>query len=361
MSYSHDEITGFEQELKLILQKLSALRTALIVKTDEAEKFKLEYEIKQLESREIALKKKLADAYDLGTDSGKERLREKINDLKISEAMGRIHLVNCNRRELRDRFEEGFDHRQKMGAHNHFYFLSACPTQLPPSLGERMVYELLADWLDEGSEVVHCRFDPKNHDRVKIEKLPLGYSVEKSQELFKAFCARWFGWAANEDFNEAVSANKVPKARHKYSVLPFYFRKNEWKPFFAEYFDWMAEQLAKRPKDGPVLMVFIVMYHEDLHRERDEKSEEIISAIDQLCQKYSHAGHFYPLDPVLVSDLRDWFNDLGERNNARLQPVLDTLAEGLPEAELQQLKQSKQLNMDRVELVQELVFELYNQ
>jgi hypothetical protein len=361
MNYSHDEITGFEQELKLILQKLAALRTALIIKTNESEKFQLEYEIKQLESRETTLKKNLADAYDLGSDSGKECLREIINALKISEAMGRVHLVNCNRSEIRDRFEQGFDQRQNIGAHNHFYFLSACPTQLPPSLGERMVYELLADWLDEGPDAVHCRFDPKNNDRVKIEKLPLGSSVERSQELFRAFCTRWFGWEQNQDFSEAISANQLPKARHKYSILPFYLRKTEWKPFFEEYFNWMAEQLAKRPPNGPVLMVFIVIYHDNLHRERDEKSEEILGFIDLLCEKHPNAGHFYPLEPVLVTDLRDWFNDLGERNNARLQPVFDTLAEGLPEEELQQLKQSKQFNMDRVELVQELVFELYNQ
>ncbi len=361
MSYSYDEITGFEQELKLLVQKLAALRTALIIKTDEAEKFKLEYEIRQLESREIALKKNLSEAYDLGSDIGKNRLRGKIKTLKISEPMGRVHLVNCNRTEVRDRFEEGFDHRQNMGAHNHFYFLSACPTQLPPSLGERMVYELLADWLEEGPDAVYCRLDPKNHDRVKIEKLPFGYSAEKSKELFREFCTRWFGWEQNRDFSEAITANQLPKARNKYSILPFYLRKNDWKPFFAEYFDWIAEQLAKRPKDGPVLMIFIVLYHEGLHRECDEKSEAILQSVDFLCQKHPNAGHFYPLEPVLISDLRDWFNDLGEQNNARLQPVLDTLAEGLPEEELQQLKQSKKFNMDRVELVQELVFELYNQ
>ena len=149
MNFSHEEIAGFEQELKLVLQKLTALRTALIVATNAAEIFHLQYQIQQLESRETTLKKNLADAYDLGSDSGKQRLRSIINTLKISEAMGRVHLVNCNRTAIRDRFEEGFDHRQKIGAHNHFYFLSACPTQLPPSFGERMVYELLADWLDE--------------------------------------------------------------------------------------------------------------------------------------------------------------------------------------------------------------------
>ena len=65
----------------------------MIVKTDEAEKFKLEYEIKQLESREIALKKKLADAYDLGTDSG--------NDLMITGDQNLIDIAYSVRWNIR--------------------------------------------------------------------------------------------------------------------------------------------------------------------------------------------------------------------------------------------------------------------
>ena len=258
--------------------------------------------------------------------------------------------------------EHGLALRFLIGAPNHFYFLSACPTQLPPSLGERMVYEMLGELLDESMSAVHCRFDPKNHDRVKLEKLPLGYSLEKSQELFREFCAHWFGWDDKQPFADAIAANRLPLARHKYAVLPFCLRKKEWKPFFPDYFDWMAEQLAQRPPGGPTLLVFLVCYHENLHRERDEKSAEILAAVDALCQKHPNAGHFYPLDPVEESDLRYWFNDLGERNNARINPVLDTLLDSLPPEELQQFRQSaaKLLNMDRVELVQELVFEMYN-
>lgn len=361
MTYTLDEITGFEQQRGLMVQKLNALRTSLILKTDPAVIFELENEIRQLEYRKTEVEKMLADAYNLGTDSGKERLRGKIKNLKISEVMGRVHLVNCNRQTVRDRFEEGFDQRQKRGAINHYYFLSACPTQLPPSLGERMVYEMLGELLEDSMDAVYCRFDPKNHDRVKLEKLPIGYSYEKSQEMFREFCANWFGWGDKLAFADAIAANRLPLARHKYTVLPFYIRKKEWKPFFAEYFDWISAQLANRPTGGPTLLLFIVFYHENLHLERDEKSSEILAAVDALCLKHPNAGHFYPLEPVHESDLRDWFNDLGERNNARLQPVLDTLTEGLPPEERQQFQQSELLNMDRVELIQELVFDLYNQ
>lgn len=355
-----EEHIGLEQELKLVVQKLNALRPALILKTDESEKFKLEYEIQALESRKTALEKALAEAYQLGTDSGKERLRAVVQTLKISEEMGRLHLVNCNRQEVRDRFEDGFDRRQRTGAANHFYFLSACPTQLPPSLGERMVYELLGDLLDEGPQAVHCRFDPKNHDRVKVEKLPLGYSLEKSQEMFRDFCAKWFGWEDNLAFDAAIAANRLPLARNRYTILPFYLRKKEWKPFFGEYMDWLIAQLAQRPPGGPTLLVFVVLYLDGLHLNTDDSLRGIIGTVDDLCAKHAAAGHFHPLEPVHESDLRDWFTDLGERNNARLQPVFDALEKGLPPEELTQYREGKLLNMDRVELVQEVVFEGYN-
>lgn len=355
-----DEIKGFEQQRGLIVLKLNSLRASLILQTDPSVIFKLEDDIRQQEIRKTELNKILAEAYNLGTDSGKERLRETIKRLKISGSMGRLHLVNCNRQDVRDRFEQGFDEKQTLGAINHFYFLSACPKQLPPSLGERMVYEMLGELLDENLSAVHCRFDPINHDRVKLEKLPIGYSAEKSKEMFREFCANWFGWDDKQSFTDAIAANRLPLARHKFAVLPLYLRKREWKPFFPEYFDWIAEQLANRPAGGPTLLVFIVFYHENLHVQQDEKSVEILAAVDALCQKHPNAGHFYPLDPVHESDLVYWFNDLGEMNNARIQPVIDTLVESLPTEELQQFRQSEQLNMDRVELVQELVFDMYN-
>jgi hypothetical protein len=369
MNYSPEEIKGFEQQRILLAQKLNSLRQALILQTDAAVVFKLETDIAQAEMQLEDLKRSLSEAWNIASESGQTRLREKVRDLKISEPMGRLHLVNCNRQEVRDRFEAGFEHRKNAGMRNHFYFLSACPTQLPPSLGERMVYELLADLIEEGRETVFIRTDPKNHDRVKLEKLPIGISLEKSQELFREFCAGFFGWTHHQNFEDSLAANRLPLPRHRYTVLPFYLRKKEWKTFFPQYFDWISEQLGKRDPGGPILLVFIVFYHENLHDHfdaatgqiSDEKSAGIINALDAICEQHPGAGHFYPLEPVHISDLRDWFADLGEHNPARLQPVETALVEGLPGEELHQFRQSQCLNMDRVELVQELVYAMYNQ
>lgn len=380
MNYTLEEIANYREERALLVQKVGRLNLALIKEPDESRKFAYEQDIKELENRRADIDKILAEACNLGTPIGQEQLREKIRNLRISEPMGRLHLVNCNRQDVRDRFEEGFDRRKAINAQNHFYFLSACPRQLPPSLGERMVYELLGELLDEGKNAVYCRFNPIDHDRVKLEKLPLGYSAEKSQALFQEFCADWFAWENNLSLEEAIAANRLPLAKHEYSVLPFYLHKKDWKPFFATYFEWVITRLAARPSGGPTLLVFVVLYIDELHeyydkvsgRVSDPKAAAIIDSVNEICTKHpTIAGHYYPLEPVEASDVVNWFNDLGEMNNARIQPVIDTLVNSLTPEEVAQYRRLKNnpgeppeearlLNMDRVELVQEIVFDLYN-
>jgi len=367
MIYTPEEIKGFESQRDLLVEKLKKLNLANTLETDAAVSFKLENQIAYFQAELDEIKRKIADAYDLGADSGQERLREKIRALNINEDMGRVHLVNCNRHEIRDRFEEAFDRHQQNGQQNHFYFLSACKSQLPPSMGERMIYELLGELLDEDSKLaVHCRFDAKKHDRIRLEKLPLGYSQEKSQQRFREFCANWYGWDEKQDFESALQANLLPAPRYQYSVLPFFIQKNEYKSFLPEYLDWIMTELNKRPAGGSTLLVFVVFYLEDLHLQYREdthtvsesKAAEIITGLDELCKKHPNSGHFYPLMPVVKSDLEDWFVDLGIYNTARLEPVFQVLAQGLPPAEAEQYLRTQLLNMNRVELVQELVYKL---
>ncbi|MBL7827143.1 MAG: hypothetical protein JNJ57_10960 [Saprospiraceae bacterium] len=367
MNYSYEEIQNFVEERRLATAKMGKLRQAYILETNAAVQFKLDIEIKQLETHIADLDQKIAAGYDLGTDSGKERLRRVVANLKISEDMGPEHLVNCNRDEVRERFEMGFDERRNRGDQNHYYFISACPKQLPPSVGERMIYEWFAEMMDKDPQAVYFRTESINHDRVKLEKFPLGYSLEKSQEMFREFCAEWFRWDDHLSFNAAIAANRLPLDKCRFVVIPFYLRKKDWKPFFPEYFNWIHQKFSAR-KGGPVLLFFFVFYHENLHITRDEKSNEILQAIDGLCENYISAldpqaqskGHFYPLMPVEENDLRYWFNDLGEHNDARIDPVIKTLAESLPPEEAELYRRETKFNMDRIEIVQEITFEQYN-
>lgn len=367
--YTPEEIKGIERNRELLVEKTNRLRAALIIETDENVRFKYEKELAVLERELHDIKKQRSEAYDLSSPSGQSVLREKVRNLSLTEPMGRLHLINCNRQELRDRFEAGFDHRQNnLKAKNHYYFLTSCPKQMPPSLGERMVYELLGDLLDDGKQPVFCRFNKLEYDRLEIKKLPIGYSLEKSQELFLKFAAAHFEWPEHTAFEQAATQNLFPKPSYQYSILPLSLRKNEWKDFFPAYFDWIADHLARRAPGGPTLMLFFIFYLEDLHLHcdpetkhcTDEKSAAILRALDELAQRHPAAGHFYPLMPVHQTDLRDWFSDLGENNPARIDPVLHTLANSLPPTEKEQYDKDESLNMARVEIVQEIVFETYN-
>lgn len=361
MSITAEEIKELESEKTLIVKKLGKLREGRILSTDPADQFKLDHEISILETRRIEIDRTISEGYNLSTESGKLLMRETIAQLKISENMGRIHIVNCNRNELKDRFEDSFDQKSKAKFLSQFYFLSACPTQLPPSFGERMVYETLGDLLDEKKGAVFCKFDPKNNERILIQKLPLGYSLEKSQEDFRAFFSGLFGFDDTTSF-EYWMTEKLPLLQYEYIILPFFIRKKEWKEFIPAYFDWIAGQCNQRNQNrkGPTLLFFIIVYHDYLHRGEDQRSTEILKSINGFCMVNSNAGHFYPLAPIAKDDFRDWIMDLGERNPARIGPVLDTLRKGLCGDDALQYDKEDKLNMDDVEIAQELIFEFFN-
>jgi hypothetical protein len=364
-----EEIKGLERRRDLLVDKINRLKEARIIATDESVRFKYDCDIAEAEGELADVRKQISEALDLGTPSGQSVLREKLLDLSLNEPMGRLHLVNCNRQDLRDQFAAGFDHRQDtLKAANHYYFLSSCPKQMPPSLGERMVYELLGELLDDGKEPVFCRFNKRQHDRIEIKNLPIGYSLEKSQESFRKFMAATFDWPEQTTLEQAAARNLFPNPHYRFSILPFGLKKNEWKDFFPAYFDWIAEQLAKRAPGGPTLMLFFIFYLDNLHLHyapetkicSDEKSAAILQALDGLAERHPAAEHYYPLTPVQDTDLRDWFFDLGENNPARIDPVLKTLAHSLPAEEKAMYDKNKTLNMDRIEIVQEIVFETYN-
>ncbi len=308
-----------------------------------------------------------ANGYGLNTDSGKQALREVAGKLAITEEMSSVHLVNCNRQEVRDRFAQGFDERKKRGDKNHYYFLSACPRQMPPSVGERMIYELLGELIEEKPDTVFRQTDESNNDRIIIEKLPVGYNLEESQKQFKRTCARLFKWGKDISIEEGISAGKMPLPNYKYAILPFHIHKSAWKPFVPDYFRWIMEQFDRRTC-GPGVLFFFVMFHENLHRNPDRESEAIIRSVDELCESYFEnrdpgcisKGHLYPLHPVSEEDVDMWLMDLGEMKMVRRSPVIEALVSQLPKDEKEQYRNEKTFNMDRVELFQEVVFEIYN-
>jgi hypothetical protein len=359
MNYSNEELRGYESELVLIVNKLNALRLSLHLQNDPSVIFKIEMDISTTESRKSAVEKILNESYNIGSNSGKSRLKDKIRTLQITKEVKTVDMLNVNRKALRNRFADGFLKRQTMETSNHFYFLSACQTQLPPSFGERMIYEMIGNYLDEEKDAVFFIRKEDKFNRVIIDELPFGSSQMESEMLFKSFCTRRFKWKDNKDFESALSENRLPHAQYKYVVMPFYIQQEDWQDFFPNYFDWIAHNLEQRPKNGPIILFFVVFYHDNLHKGVSEESAHILKTVDLICEKYPNAGHFYPLEPVTLKDVNDWFTKLGESNPDHIEEVINTLGQGLQGEKLRQFLQDKKLNMATVEPLQKLVFEMY--
>ena len=311
--------------------------------------------------------RKKAEDRGMVTDSGKHALRDVVRNLNITAELSNVHLVNCNRQDERDRFAQGFEEREGRGDKNHYYFISACPTQMPPSVGERMIHELLGELMDKRPDAVFRQTNEGNNDRIILEPLKPGYNLTETQKMFKCKCARLFKWDESTSFEDGLNAGKLPLPKYEYAILPFFIQKSAWKDFMPDFFRWVMEQFDKRT-GGPKCLFFFVVYHEKLHLGGDDKSAAIIGSLDKLCEQYFEKkdpdciskGHLHPLYPVSVSDLNEWLTELGENNPARRRPVLDTLVSNLPPDEKEQYQKEQTFNMDRVELVQEVVFEHYN-
>ncbi|MEO1587135.1 MAG: hypothetical protein AAFS00_07620, partial [Bacteroidota bacterium] len=68
-----------------------------------------------------------------------------------------------------------------------------------------------------------------------------------------------------------------------------------------------------------------------------------------------------PLRPVPQEDLVDWFRDLGARNHADIRDIIDVVVRTLSADDQQVFQTHQQLNMEEIEQLQELVFQIYLQ
>lgn len=169
---SHEEIIQLEKQLQTANRKLFSLKERLlrIQGTDATMEFRLEEEIAEIETVQNALQKRLAEAYNFHHQEGATILRKKITALNIEKRLGILHLVNCNREGMKDRFWEAFDTKESFPF--QFYFIHACPTQMPPSFSERMIYELIYEELEEEESAIYLS-RKADSGRVRFATLPI--------------------------------------------------------------------------------------------------------------------------------------------------------------------------------------------
>jgi hypothetical protein len=323
------------------------------------QEFKLEEDIVLLETQVEELKKEIAAAYGLDSESGQTVLAEKIKQLSITEDIGAIHLVNCNRENIADNFWEAFDLKLDSEIPFQFYFVTACPTQQPDSFTERMIIEIVLDELDEEEDAILCLRGVNN--RLILEDLPLGRNIERSQKAFAKYFSQRFD--LGDKTMEQYLETGLPKLEYDYVATIFEVFADKWKDFSKDYLNWIIEQFKSPNAKVPTFLFFFVVYIYDLHKDTVKKELEAIKSELQALQlqHLEIATLLKTLTPVPRNLVESWVRDLGERNQAKVEEVVDTLVSGLKYQARQQYDKDRTFDMTDIERFQELVFKIKNQ
>ena len=206
--FAPENIPDLEKRSALLRRKINRLNNALIIETDAAKQFQYEEEIAKCETSLQEVQNMLADAYGMHTPIEQQYIVQQIKNisLEITNTVGIYHLVNCNREQTKDVFWNAFDLKQEKPF--QFYFISACPTQMPISFAERMIYELQYE-----EETILFRLNKGDTNRVKIMDLPIGRNLEICQKKFKKTFAEIFNFRPEESFDNFIKVG-IPKLKY---------------------------------------------------------------------------------------------------------------------------------------------------
>lgn len=352
------EVAGFERALELLIEKTNKLREALIIATDAGVKFKYEEEIKENGLKINELRAKLSGIHYLHSTSGAKLMFQKIDEIGLDiEAMGEQDLVNVNREKERQRFFNQFD--QLIQSNFQFYCISGCPTQMPHSFSEWAILEIAFTELEEQlSGILYRRRAESN--RVQIFKLPIGRNLEKSKRAFKKFFAEYFNFKPHITFDKYIKTG-LPTLPYEYVAFVFDYDSTHWGAFHKDYLQWIINTFQHTLDNMPTFLFFFVLTRNRLHNktEREYDSDPMIIDLDELATFNKATVHISPLHPVPVLDLKRWFRELGERNPARIEEVIELLIKGLKPEDKELFTNKHQFNMDDVERLQGIIYEWY--
>lgn len=368
MNLTELERKGIEIALETIIKKLNALRKEHAIAADPNIKFKLNEDIASAEKEIADLKGKISALYNIHTSEGETEFKKIIRSLEITEPVGVIYQINCDRAPEKKRFWRDFDERNQYK--HHFYFIGACDRQMPHSFAEYMVHELLEEELDGVREALFCRYK-NNSQRIIIHELPAGRNLEKSKNEFKSFFVNFV--RNSRDINADSAAQPDVKSvdfdmmlqasitglEYDYAAVIFEVNSDtgDWEEHFPEYFEWLMDTFAGFKK-GTRFLFFFVIYSENLHEVPGPGVKSAIDAVEELAGRRPEASFIKPLKPVQEKDLRDWFKKIGEKNPANVDRVLEALEIGLQPAQQDVFREYRLLNMCDVEKVQKIAWEV---
>lgn len=315
--------------------------------------------------------KEVFEKYNLRNDEGQIELGNKIKGFGIEGPMGNYQLVNINREEPKDDWWDAYDEKVEQKKFFQFYFMTSCPTQMPPSFAERMIYEVINEELEESPEAIHYEAHSDNGRVVvrdfTVDKI-LKRNLAKTKERFKKYFVERFSFQQSDfDFDKFIQQG-VPTIPYQYVASVFKINATKWEDFLPEFFTWVVDTFQSQQneladdKELPTFIFFFVINIKGAHLPNllNESHLKIISDLEKIATDNSNTTIFKKLKPVLIEDVTLWFDELGESNPDKVDDLINSMVLGL-DAEKQRIYENKkELDMSTIELLQELVYKIVN-
>ncbi len=353
------ELDGLRQQLDTYIEHLNILLKESALEFDPSKKFTLDKRIITIETEISSIRKKIEASYGIPVTDAKGLLEQRIKELNLemNRHIGEYYLVNCDRKPPCKDFWEAFEVYTNQHNPFQFYFVVACPTQQPNSFAERMIYEVVIEELEEALDAISFVRHPITH-RVKIENLPIGRNLAKSQKEFKKYFARRFHLTDAETAFEDYLHTGLPKLEYQYVSTVFEISANDWnEQLMREYFQWIIDVFSKTPKEVPIFQFFFAIFLRDAHVEPlAATSQKIINSLKDIVTKNNHSCTFISqLTPVTTDLVEDWIRDLGEYNQANIDGLIKLLIQSLPEEKKAKFDKIKALDMSDIEQFQKAI------
>lgn len=361
MDWKLSHIKGLEDTKELLVEQVNALRLSLAMEDEPLRKIRYEKQLAEKEAELEKSKNQLLNQMSIPSNTGQSLLATKLAELGIGRSLGQIDLVNCNRKESKDRFWDYYDKLEPQRF--KFYFLTSCDTQKPGSFAERMLYEFIDEELDEATDAVYYR-DHRFAEfrRPEIEDLPKGRNLDKCQHAFRKYFAEFFWKLPETQSMEEYLKTGLPRFGFDAVAMFFRLEESDWKEGVTKaYMEWIIDTLQTSHPDVPRVLVFLEIVVVNAH-EKGEAMEQtpLFQDLRTILKQHPGVAHLLPFRPVSEEDVKEWFRDIKTENTGLLDKLLASFVNTLDPADRRLYEEFKQFNMDDIELLQKEVFKLVN-
>jgi Effector-associated domain 11 len=280
--------------------------------------------------------------------------------------LGLLQMVNTDRIVPIRKFKRSFEDKKQAKIPFQFYFLSACPTEMPHSLASRIAYEIIEAESLELDKSVHYPYEEDIHNNlrsIKIEPLPLADAdVAASRKKFKEYVQDRFKLTNTQSFELFIETG-IPKLLYSHILTVFRITEDKWEADegeILEYLQWMIDTFQTAHPDVPTFIFIFVINIRHLHDETKIKTSQrtIIERLEAFCQK-NDTAIFKELVPIKDTHIESWLTNLGVDNPNDARKVINALNQTLDSNDRLIIEDEQRFHMKDVEPIQEKIVKYF--